>query len=131
MVFALALDHQDIMIVNGRIYNEIRSPVNLLHVCRQIHAETALLPYKLNFFAIAECDRRLSPFLERRTQAQLGVMTGPPDFQKTHTVDEEVLAMRKCLEYEGKHALATKRIFKHMDVRLLNQLQVLRQRGWV
>ncbi|KAI4604737.1 hypothetical protein J4E83_010978 [Alternaria metachromatica] len=117
MIFALALDHQDILILNERIYNEIRSPVNLLHVCRQIHAETALLPYKLNFFAVAIWERRLLPFLERRTQAQRDVMTDLPDFQIIDTANE-LLAMRKRIEYDGIFALAIERILKDMNARL-------------
>jgi len=117
MIFALALDHQDILIIRGRIYNKIQSPVNLLHVCRQIHAETALLPYKLNFFAVSYWYRMLPPFLERRTQAQRSVMTDLPDFQMIDTANES-LAMRKRLEYGGIFALAMKRIFKDMDARL-------------
>jgi len=127
MIFALALYHQDIMIIRGRIYNEIPSPVNLLSVCRQIYAETALLPYKLNFFAVSNWHALLSPFLERRTQAQLDVMEGSVVLLMTDIVDEE-LAMRKWVEYEVNYAWAAKRTFKDMNAMLLARLRA-RQRG--
>ena len=86
MIFAFALDHQVIRTNRGRMYNEIIAPINLLLVCRQIHAETALLPYALNMFCVFDpllpdmelrvtwncC--RLHKFLKRRTPAQIGAM---------------------------------------------------------
>jgi len=52
-------------------------PIALLFVCRQIHAETALLPYALNTFLIGDIslgeDAALG-FLGRRTPAQLQSM---------------------------------------------------------
>ncbi|KAI4644823.1 uncharacterized protein J4E79_010958 [Alternaria viburni] len=37
---------------NSKRLNHLKRPVNLLFVCRQIHAETALLPYKVNTWVI-------------------------------------------------------------------------------
>lgn len=127
MIFALALDHQDIMIIRGRIYNEIPSPVNLLSVCRQIYAETALLPYKLNFFAVSNWHALLPPFLKRRTQVQLNVMEGSVVLLMTDTADEE-LAIRNWVEYGVKYASAARRMFKDMNAMLFARL-LARQRG--
>ncbi|KAI4647679.1 hypothetical protein J4E93_004089 [Alternaria ventricosa] len=120
IIFALALDHQDIIIVRGRMYNKVRSPVNLLRVCRQIHAETALLPYELNFFAVSNWGELLLPFLQRRTQDQLGVMI---DMEVLRTTDlvEFVLCGLEWWQYEEKYRLAAARIFKSMNSKLLAQ----------
>ncbi|KAI4946678.1 hypothetical protein J4E91_006849 [Alternaria rosae] len=120
MIFALALDHQDIMIIRGRIYNKIRAPVNLLRVCRQIHAETALLPYKLNFFALSNLGELPVPCLQRRTQAQLDVMAGMEGLLMTDVADE-VFAMMNWLEYRRMYKLAAVGIFKDMNSTLLAQ----------
>ena len=120
MIFALALDHQDIIIIRGRMYNKVRSPVNLLRVCRQICAETALLPYELNFFAVSNWGKLLLPFLQRRNQAQLGVMI---DMEVLRTTDlaEFVIFGMEWWEYEEKYRLAAARIFKSMNSKLLAQ----------
>jgi len=120
MIFALALAHQDILIIRGRIYNKVRSPVNLLRVCRQIHAKTALLPYELNFFAVSNWGKLLLPFLQRRTQAQLGVMI---DMEVLRTTDlaEFVIFGVEWWRYEEKYRLAAARIFKFMNSKLLAQ----------
>ncbi|KAI4647677.1 hypothetical protein J4E93_004087 [Alternaria ventricosa] len=54
----------------------VRQPLNLLFVCRQTHAETATLPYKLNTFAVEWVYQRKPPrnFLHQRTAAQREVM---------------------------------------------------------
>ncbi|KAI4613396.1 uncharacterized protein J4E87_009863 [Alternaria ethzedia] len=85
MIYALALDHKDIRIFKGRAI-DVKHPINLLYVCRQAHAETALLPYAINCFAIvhepidaqlrfiARSTATLHRLLKDRTQAQIGVM---------------------------------------------------------
>ncbi|KAI4706353.1 hypothetical protein J4E89_009087 [Alternaria sp. Ai002NY15] len=54
----------------------VRQPLNLLFVCRQTHAETATLPYKLNTFAVDFVYQRDPPknFLYQRTVEQREVM---------------------------------------------------------
>ncbi|KAI4948610.1 hypothetical protein J4E86_007958 [Alternaria arbusti] len=54
----------------------VRQPLNLLFVCRQTHAETATLPYKLNIFAVDFVYQRDPPnnFLYQRTVEQREVM---------------------------------------------------------
>jgi len=53
-----------------------RRQLNLLFVCRQTHAETATLPYKLNSFAVVFVHQHedLRNFLYQRTAAQREVM---------------------------------------------------------
>ena len=56
--------------------------LGLLRVCRQIHAEVALVPYSLGFFeiiggyfrSVEGQHRALNRFLKARTKEQLGVM---------------------------------------------------------
>jgi len=87
MIFALALTHHDVYIIDGVLTN-VKQPTNLVRVCRQIHAETALFPYALNTFIVTKpllgfmrdaftisSSGGLYSFLEARTPAQIGVMT--------------------------------------------------------
>ena len=51
------------------------SSAPLLFVCRQIHSEVALLPYRLNKFIVAGMYlSAMREFLKRRTPAQLELM---------------------------------------------------------
>ncbi|KAI4673376.1 uncharacterized protein J4E88_008989 [Alternaria novae-zelandiae] len=87
MVFAFALGQQYLVINNKGTLVTRGVPVHLprlLYVCRQIYAETALLPYALNIFAIWDLSvyplptwgsSKLYAFLERRTPAQIEAMT--------------------------------------------------------
>jgi hypothetical protein len=45
--------------------------LGLLYVCRQIHFETALMPYTLNTFSFREFDISLEPFLRQRSPSQI------------------------------------------------------------
>ncbi|KAF1833308.1 hypothetical protein BDW02DRAFT_599196 [Decorospora gaudefroyi] len=45
--------------------------LGLLYVCRQIHFETALLPYTLNTFSFRDLDISLEPFLRHRSPSQI------------------------------------------------------------
>ena len=79
MIWTFALDcGQDIELLR---HSELRFPhtlqnyMSLLFVCRQIHAETALLPYELKTFSMLSPGRSyLVKFLERRTIVQREVM---------------------------------------------------------
>ena len=52
-----------------------RNPINLLFACRQIHSETAHLPYKLNSFVINTYHpRTIATSLNRRTSVQIKLM---------------------------------------------------------
>ena len=81
MIWTFALDcGQDIELLR---HSELRFPhtlqnyLSLLFVCRQIHAETALLPYELKTFSMLSPGRSyLVRFLERRTVVQREVMAG-------------------------------------------------------
>jgi hypothetical protein len=81
MIWTFALDcGQDIELLR---HSELRYPhtlqnhLSLLFVCRQIHAETALLPYELKTFSMLSPGRSyLVKFLERRTVVQREVMAG-------------------------------------------------------
>jgi len=87
MIFALALNHQRILIFAPITYCAERPLLGLLYVCRQIHAETALLPYALNLFWVYDTILPktkvrvtwncciLHAFLTRRTPAQIRAMT--------------------------------------------------------
>ncbi|KAF1946359.1 hypothetical protein EJ02DRAFT_250619 [Clathrospora elynae] len=44
---------------------------SLLYVCRQIHFETALLPYTINTFSFRDIENSLDPFLRQRSPAQM------------------------------------------------------------
>ncbi|KAI4706352.1 hypothetical protein J4E89_009086 [Alternaria sp. Ai002NY15] len=88
MIFAYALSHGDTKLhiipsiqdgPGGTGCWKHRSwpdPVNvsLLYVCRQIHLETALLPYELNIFVVYGHYNAVKDFFERRTTAQIGAM---------------------------------------------------------
>jgi len=88
MIFAYALSHGDTKLhIIPSIQDEPggtgcwkhRSwpdPVNvsLLYVCRQIHFETALLPYKLNVFVDSGNDSAFQDFFAHRTLAQVGAL---------------------------------------------------------
>ncbi|KAI4604739.1 hypothetical protein J4E83_010980 [Alternaria metachromatica] len=86
-IFALALTQPTIEIfwsephLKFKIHEDcrpdyVRQPLNLLFVCRQTHAETATLPYKLNTFAVDFVYQRDPPknFLYQRTVEQREVM---------------------------------------------------------
>jgi len=101
IIFAYALDHGTVSPHLGTTSLErrlrkdpIRKRFGLLFTCRQIYAETALLPYKLNTFSV----RGLLPlvalenFLCRRTQAQMQVM------DKVQMYHEEVRAATVWME---------------------------------
>ena len=87
MIFVLALTQHDFWVLDG-VVTKVKQPINLVRVCRQIHAETALLPYALNRFIVTKPflsylgpiytkigSLELYSFLEARTPAQIGVMT--------------------------------------------------------
>ena len=84
-IFALALRHGTISLVlspstrdRGILqdpHNIPPSPAPLLFVCRQIHAEVALLPYRLNKFIVSGMYlSAMREFLKRRTREQLELM---------------------------------------------------------
>jgi hypothetical protein len=68
MVYSLVLG--DIPIIK---YPRRTTPLNLLYTCRQIHTETALLPYALNVFHFTggKAAISLQAFLKKRTPAQI------------------------------------------------------------
>jgi len=84
-IFALALRHgtisltfspsaRDQTILQDR-HNIPPSSAPLLFVCRQIHAEVSLLPYRLNKFIVAgKYLSAMRDFLKRRTREQLALM---------------------------------------------------------
>jgi len=79
MIYELALfDYEDIWIFSGSAQTDYKHPINLLCVCRQTQAETALLPYALNLFWVF--DPVPLQFLRRRTPAQIGAMTKVREF---------------------------------------------------
>ena len=78
--------------------------LNLLRVCRQVHAETALLPYSLGSFDIQGEDEddslcyhlhALEKFMNRRTKEQIGAISCltfdgyRDDASQSHEVIEE------------------------------------------
>jgi len=78
MIFEYAMYHETINLHleyymrTGIAASEPRHTEPLLFVCRQIYAEVALLPYKLNvFFVTVDCYPNLADFLNQRTQTQL------------------------------------------------------------
>ncbi|KAI4948613.1 hypothetical protein J4E86_007961 [Alternaria arbusti] len=84
-IFALAMSHgtisldsspstKDRQILQDR-HNIPPSSAPLLFVCRQIHAEVALLPYRLNKFIVSgKYLSAMREFLKRRTPEQLELM---------------------------------------------------------
>ncbi|KAH7399632.1 hypothetical protein BKA66DRAFT_452248 [Pyrenochaeta sp. MPI-SDFR-AT-0127] len=54
-----------------RSWTKQRYPISLLFVCRQLHAETALLPYSLNEFYFISYERTASCFIKARKPAQI------------------------------------------------------------
>jgi hypothetical protein len=78
MIFAFVLDQGTIAFELGFYISnrKRRFPINLLRVCRQIHLETALLPYKLNKFTFSDLEPKyyIERFLARRSQAQMEVL---------------------------------------------------------
>jgi hypothetical protein len=78
MIYVLVLSHGDIDLLR---HSKLRFPhtlhhcIGLLFVCRQVHAETALLPYELNTFnMLSPSSIFLNGFLKQRTMAQRQVM---------------------------------------------------------
>ena len=68
-IFALALAHGEITWDQGAWPKNV---ANLLFVCRQTYAETALLPYSLNSFVFLTISvQSIGNFLKRRTPAQI------------------------------------------------------------
>jgi len=59
---------------NFKRLNHLKRPINLLFVCRQIYAETALLPYELNVFVVSGNDSAFQDFFAHRTLAQVGAL---------------------------------------------------------
>ncbi|KAH7399643.1 hypothetical protein BKA66DRAFT_452267 [Pyrenochaeta sp. MPI-SDFR-AT-0127] len=55
---------------HARLDTSERHIFGLLYVCRQIHFETALLPYSMNIFSFRDFDISLYPFLKERSPAQ-------------------------------------------------------------
>jgi len=109
MIFALALDHGTIRPKIGKTWLEpklknypIRERFGLLFTCRQIYAETALLPYKLNTFVVGGHDPivNLKTFLGRRSEAQRYVMD---KVQFYH--DEEPRAATAWVEMIANHEI--------------------------
>ena len=88
IIFAYALSHGDIKLnVIPRIqdgpgrtgcwkHRNWPIPVNisLIYACRQIHFETALLPYKLNVFVVSGNTSAFQDFFTHRTSAQVGAL---------------------------------------------------------
>jgi len=88
IIFAYALSHGDIKLnVIPRIQNgpgrkgcwkhrNWADPFNisLIYACRQIHFETALLPYELNIFAVSGNDSAFQSFFAHRTLAQVDAL---------------------------------------------------------
>jgi len=81
MIFEYAMYHETINLHleynmrTGIAASEPRHAEPLLFVCRQIYAEVAMLPYKLNvFFINSYCYMNLIDFLEQRTPDQFDLM---------------------------------------------------------
>ena len=88
---------------NYKRINHLKRPINLLFVCRQIYAETALLPYKVNTWVI-ELDR---PWERIREGYERYYWHDPMHFvEKLTAIQREVMEKAWSVdEFGGKHTV--------------------------
>ncbi|KAI4701714.1 hypothetical protein J4E81_003454 [Alternaria sp. BMP 2799] len=117
MIFAYALSHGDIelkvipRIINGPSrkgcwkHRNWANPFNisLIYTCRQIHFETALLPYKLNVFVVFGNDDAFQDFFTHRTLAQLSMSL--PEEQQEDTSSSMTSSEARPEEPESEEEL--------------------------
>ncbi|EUC37456.1 hypothetical protein COCCADRAFT_1695 [Bipolaris zeicola 26-R-13] len=91
-----------------------RRRLALLTTCRQIHAETRLLPFALNEFHGYHWDMQLAVYY-RLTDAQVGAMTNlRVYFECNDVIYYPALGRRSPSVNLGKDALATLRVLGHL-----------------
>jgi hypothetical protein len=76
MIYTLILDVNTVMVAHAGLVRSRRFEISvtLLRVCRQIHAEAALLPYALNTFVFWGTTLSLKTFLDGRNKEQIAAM---------------------------------------------------------
>jgi hypothetical protein len=75
MIYTVILDVNTVMVAHaGLVRSRLETSLTLLRVCRQIHAEAALLPYALNTFVFWSTTLSLKTFLDGRNKEQIAAM---------------------------------------------------------
>ncbi|KAH6849564.1 hypothetical protein B0T12DRAFT_486270 [Alternaria alternata] len=76
MIYTLILDVNTVMVAHAGLVRSRRFEISvtLLRVCRQIHAEAALLPYAFNTFVFWGTTLSLKTFLDGRNKEQIAAM---------------------------------------------------------
>ena len=77
MIYTLIIDVVTVVFTKARLgrgRHPIQDGLALLRVCRQIHAEAALLPYAFNTFVFWGTTLSLKTFLDGRNKEQIAAM---------------------------------------------------------
>jgi hypothetical protein len=75
MIYTLILDVNTVMVAHaGLVRSRLETSLTFLRVCRQMHAEAALLPYALNTFVFWGTTLSLKTFLDGRNKEQIAAM---------------------------------------------------------